>query len=167
MKLSTAMQAELRSLEHAGGGIIVTDAVVTAARDPSSSLHKLFDWNVEAAAMEHWRQRARQIVQVYVEVLDVGADEPRTIRTYVSVSTEGQRAYQPTIRVLRENRAAIVLRVCDRLVAHIHAYPLPEFDDLLLLIDQIRAAASRPRPRPRPGRGSGRRRGGREHRPHA
>jgi hypothetical protein len=50
----------IRELERRGR--VTPDRVIEAARDPASPLHRLFNWNIEQAALEHWRQTAREII---------------------------------------------------------------------------------------------------------
>jgi hypothetical protein len=48
---------------YARDGTVTPDSVIAAARDPKSPLHDRFNWDVEGAAMEHWRDTARQIIR--------------------------------------------------------------------------------------------------------
>ena len=43
-------------------GQLTPDAVISAAQDPDSPLHGHFDWDVESAAMNHWRHVARRLI---------------------------------------------------------------------------------------------------------
>jgi hypothetical protein len=162
--LTAAMIAELKDIERLHGGWLPTERVVEKARDPASALHQhpRFIWNESEAAHRYLLDAARDVIQVYVTVIDRGDGDRRSMRAYCTVvdASDGERAYRPTATVLRENRAVIINSVLDRIVSHIRAYPLPEFDELLILVDQIRAAATTPRRSSR-----GRRRGGGEARP--
>jgi len=44
-------------------GKLTPDLVVSAARDPESPLHGHFNWDVEAAALEQWREVARGLIR--------------------------------------------------------------------------------------------------------
>jgi hypothetical protein len=46
-------------------GTLTPDAVVEDARDPKSPLHGEFNWDVKQAAMEHWRERARDLIRTF------------------------------------------------------------------------------------------------------
>ncbi|HUT60598.1 MAG TPA: hypothetical protein VNA25_22360 [Phycisphaerae bacterium] len=57
-----AVEARLQELyvEH---GKLTPDLVVAEARKPKSILHGYFNWDIEHAAMEHWRDRARTLIR--------------------------------------------------------------------------------------------------------
>jgi hypothetical protein len=44
-------------------GRLTPDIVIEDAKNDDSPLHGEFDWNVERAAMEAWREKARQIIR--------------------------------------------------------------------------------------------------------
>lgn len=54
--------AELQRI-HADAGELTTDVVIEAARDESAVLHPAFEWDMELAAREHWKQQARQLIK--------------------------------------------------------------------------------------------------------
>lgn len=73
----SAMSAEQRAeiakrlaeLEDPVTGRLTPEAVVKDAKENAwSPLHKLFDWNVEKAAYQHWLTRAREIMTMRVVV---------------------------------------------------------------------------------------------------
>jgi hypothetical protein len=41
------------------------------AKDPSSPLHDEFEWDVNAAALEHWRQTARRLIRSVVYSVEI------------------------------------------------------------------------------------------------
>ncbi len=43
-------------------GKLTPDIVIDEAKDPESILHGHFDWDVDAAALEHWRNQARRLI---------------------------------------------------------------------------------------------------------
>lgn len=45
------------------GGSIEPDQVIADARNPKSPLHSYFDWDIERASMEHWREVARRMIR--------------------------------------------------------------------------------------------------------
>jgi hypothetical protein len=157
------MIKELKDLEYANGGLLLTEHVVAKARDPNSALHKhpAFIWDESEAARRYLNDAARKVIMVYATVIDRGDGERRQMRAYATiVDDDKSRAYRATATVLQENRATVINAVLDRCAAHIAKYPLPEFDSLLELIDQIRAEANAPKRASR-----ARRKGGREDRP--
>lgn len=68
MSLFTQAQIEeLHSLEQAGK--LSPDSVIARAKKQTSPLHALFDWDKDRAALDSWRERAREIIRsVRVEV---------------------------------------------------------------------------------------------------
>jgi hypothetical protein len=48
---------------YARDGTVTPDSVIEAARDEGSPLHSRFNWDIEEAAMEHWRDTARGIIR--------------------------------------------------------------------------------------------------------
>jgi len=48
---------------YARDGTVTPDSVILAARDPNSPLHARFNWDIEEAAMEHWRDTARSLIR--------------------------------------------------------------------------------------------------------
>lgn len=60
-KLRAEHVARLAMLEN--GGRLTPSAVVADAKDPSSPLHDLFNWDVVAAAEQHWLDRAREVIR--------------------------------------------------------------------------------------------------------
>ena len=52
-------------------GTLEVDTVIEEAKNPESPLHSEFDWDVNQAAMEHWREQARRLirsVEVFITV---------------------------------------------------------------------------------------------------
>lgn len=95
----------LRSIAAKNDGVITPEAVVEAARDERSPLHKSFTWDDNEAA-EKWRLfQARQLLRVSVVMLDRdGGKQP--IRVFVSLTpdrAEDGGGYRETVAVF-ENR---------------------------------------------------------------
>jgi hypothetical protein len=71
--MSSARQDEIRrELERIrkknGGKLRRADVVRAAKADKKGVLGKLFDWNVDRAAMKHWLDRAQEIITRYVTI---------------------------------------------------------------------------------------------------
>jgi hypothetical protein len=61
--------AWVAKVTKAHGGKLTPEALVDDAKRPESEGHELFEWDVEKAAMQHWLDRARQIIRsVTVEI---------------------------------------------------------------------------------------------------
>lgn len=61
MKLTEVQIERVRQLESARGEV-TPRAVVEDAKDKSSPLHELFEWNKVKAAEAHWLQTAREVI---------------------------------------------------------------------------------------------------------
>ena len=61
MSLSAEATARLQEI-YDRDGTLTPDAVVLDAKDPDSPLHEHFDFDVERAAMSHWRSVARGLI---------------------------------------------------------------------------------------------------------
>lgn len=59
----------IRQLEHEGR--LTPDEVIGDAKDPSSPLHDEFTWDVNEAALEHWRDTARRIIRSVVYTVEI------------------------------------------------------------------------------------------------
>lgn len=86
MKLDESQIAELEAIRAADpAGLLKAEAVVERAKDPASTLHGLFLWDKDQAAMEHWLSQARQVIRCWVY------HEPlvrREVRAVVSVPSD-------------------------------------------------------------------------------
>ncbi len=68
----------INEIAVANGGRITPDEVIAHARDPSSPLHSQFNWDIKQAALDHWRNRARQLISsVRVQI----QTDTRTVET--------------------------------------------------------------------------------------
>ena len=48
---------------------MTVDRVIADAQDEASPLHECFEWDVKRAAIEHWREQARALIQsVHVKI---------------------------------------------------------------------------------------------------
>jgi hypothetical protein len=142
--LTQAMINELEELERTKGGLFTED-IVEKAQEITSALHShpAFEWDVNKAARASWMDAARRIQRVYVTIVDDRGDgEKAVMRTYVSVVQDGGgRVYRRTEQELKSDRTALINSVLDRIVSAIKSYPLPEFDPILELVEEIREKA--------------------------
>jgi hypothetical protein len=78
-----AIEKRLQEIKERCNGDLLVDDVIRDARKPNSPLHGEFDWDVEKAAMEHWRETARQLIRAVQVIVVVGTESivvPRYIR---------------------------------------------------------------------------------------
>jgi len=48
---------------------LTADDVIKEARDPNSPLHSCFEWNVQKAAMQAWREQARDLISSFTIIV--------------------------------------------------------------------------------------------------
>jgi len=93
--------AEMRALDRLVGktkrGVLLARDVVRAARAKSHPLHGRFEWDAKKAAMAHWVEQARDIIQIYVTVLN-GDHKP--VHALVSIGTTKDDGYIPIRKAL-------------------------------------------------------------------
>lgn len=61
--MDEAVRKRIIALADKNGGRIEPDQVIEDAQNPKSPLHGEFDWDVEKAAWEHWRDVARGLIR--------------------------------------------------------------------------------------------------------
>lgn len=59
------IKTRLHQIADAHGGLLEVDDVIDDARNPKSPLHDRFTWNVAEAAVQWWRQEARQLIRMF------------------------------------------------------------------------------------------------------
>jgi hypothetical protein len=114
-KFAQAIAPELLAIERRDG-LATPAAVVEAARDPSSELHFLFDWDDASAAQKQRLQTARMIIRsVVYRVQSIGANVNDYTAAFVSVretaedddevqGTPDKQGYASITRVLSEEK---------------------------------------------------------------
>jgi hypothetical protein len=81
------VQAELAAIRARDGGV-AAEAVVEAARSPSSAMHVIFPWDDKLAAHQYRLDVARQIVRS-VRLIPGDGGEPRRVYTVVAIREPG------------------------------------------------------------------------------
>lgn len=68
-KVNQTVKDRINQIAQDNGGRITPDLVVADAQNPDSPLHRLFEWDTEKAAHQHWLKTARSIIrQVKIQV---------------------------------------------------------------------------------------------------
>jgi hypothetical protein len=139
---------ELRSLRGDNAGVLDPERIVDFASDPETALHAKFEWDDSVAGHKHRIWQARQLIRVYVTVLDTGKGaEP--IRMYVTTvqSEEQPGGYRLTEEVLgdEEARHSLIIGQLNRLLSIIKSYPLPELKPIEAAIDRCMKQAMKGR----------------------
>lgn len=103
-KLSDEEKAVLDEIAQADeDNQLKPEAVVAAARDPESPLHRKFEWNDEKAAIQHRLNQARSLIRAYVTIVP---NIPRPVRAYISTPFDRNNGlgYQPVKKVLHSQQ---------------------------------------------------------------
>jgi hypothetical protein len=129
---------ELRSL----GESVTPEEVVMFASNPDTALHSKFCWDDSIAAHAYRLQQARQLVRVYIQVMDTGRGREEPVRMFVSTpaTDEGPRGYKLTKEVLqtKESRHTLVIAQLERIASILRSYPLPELQPVLTVVNKLR-----------------------------
>ena len=115
--LNAAQCAELARLHKRHHGHLLADHVWQAARNKSNPLHSKFKWNVQEAAVEHWRDTARRILQVWV-VVSAGGDP---IRAVVSLRERSNPGYYDPLKLDPDSLVRLMVDDLGSLMRR-HAY---------------------------------------------
>ena len=132
---------ELAKVAAAAKGRLTPSAVVEAARNPRSALHKIFEWD-DAKAAQSWRlEQAREIIRV-VRVIDED-DQPQ--RAFLSIGDKAGVSYRSAEEVSHSRDLQLaVLRQAERdLEAWEKRYR--EIEDICDLVRSAREMVSRRR----------------------
>jgi len=132
----------------------LVDAVLEKARDPNSALNKhpvWRGWDTKTLAEQQLRQCARQLIGGFITVIQDPGKRPAPMRGFVSLVNPAtkKRRYVPTARAVRQERGNLIVQICDELLSKLKSYPLVEFEPVVKLVQQIRAAATQPAPKRR------------------
>lgn len=87
-KKTVRIQNELESLRKKNRGVLLPLKVVEFARNPDTALHSRFDWSDRKAAQKYRLWQAREVIRVYVTVLEADT-EP--VKVYVSLYNDRKR----------------------------------------------------------------------------
>lgn len=122
--------AEVRRIQEKHG-VAAPEAIVRAAASPKNVLHPEFEWNDTAAAREHRKQQARELVADIVVVKDEASGERAPVFVSVRIMDKQgrtQRGYMESERAVANpvTRAQVIaealvgLEAWRRRYAHLH-----------------------------------------------
>lgn len=105
IKKAEAFAAERKVLERIArenGGMLMVDDVLAEAQNPTSVLHKHFQWDNDKAADAYRKHQARQLIQKVTVTIDKAPDIH--VRAFVSLSTDQYEGggYRMTANVLSD-----------------------------------------------------------------
>lgn len=138
----------LDDLRKRNGGIVKPIDVVEAAKDPASPIHGEFEWDVDKAAETAWKQRARQMLNHLVIVVDVHKSKPeQTPPAFINVQvTKGSRGYASTDAVAASPEwQAYALDQCMKMLVGLKRRfnHLSELDSVWAAIDEASSKQKR------------------------
>lgn len=119
-----------------GTNTITPEEIVEKARDPSSELHKCFEWDDKEAAEKYRIQQARSIMCNLVFVSDSKHDD---LRVFYNLTFE-KAEYHPTALILQnvDEYQALLSKAKGELIAFKKKYSmLKELGDVFQVIDKI------------------------------
>lgn len=88
---------EILDIERNEG--LTVDNFIKRAMNKQNPLHDLFDWDKDRAAMEHWRQRARQIINEVKIIID-NREYYAFENIRVDLGDTAQRVYKPITDII-------------------------------------------------------------------
>ena len=97
-KVSAQVAGEyLDTLRKQHGGVLAPEDVVEAAKSADSPIHGEFTWDVEKAAFQHWKARARNMMS-HLSIQEFSEQDPRDsapamVNLVVTTFTETRRGY--------------------------------------------------------------------------
>lgn len=88
-------------------GVLTPDMVIEEAKNPDSPLHERFEWDVEKAAVEHWRDTARSIIRSVRIEYRVDNRKVSCVGYVRDPSAErGEQGYVPLAKLKSQDEAA-------------------------------------------------------------
>lgn len=105
---------EIERIRAERGGRMTADAFIQAARREASPCHKMFDWDVKHAAIEHWRSTARLILRSIV-IERIGG---KAHHAYFQIQEKRARFYAPAHEIMSNKEHA------HQLIAQAESYYL-------------------------------------------
>jgi hypothetical protein len=110
----------LENLKAENDGILQPDDVVEAAKDPESPIHDEFEWDLQKAANNHWKDRARNLMNHLAVVRVYAEDASEGVSAFVNVEVaQSTRGYVAMSQVVANDdwRQQMVDDVLNRLKA--------------------------------------------------
>ena len=134
----------LECLRAKSRGELTPERVIIDARNPTSPLHPLFEWDESEAAHQYRLVQARALIRaVIVRYRPAPGEAPRKVVAFVNVK-DGDRQYYTATAVALANprQRAIVLRQAleDFRALRRRYADLAEFASLFAALDEIEAA---------------------------
>lgn len=134
---------ECEKIEKRDGAITV-EALVDSAREKSSAIHELFEWDNEVAG-EEWRKQQARIVlhNLKVVVRSETADSPVRVRAFVNTNPERTQGKYMNVEEAMSNeeaRAGVLIRAKRELTAFTDKYSsIKELDGVVKVIKKYLA----------------------------
>lgn len=119
-KTRFAIRNRLAEIARANGGVLTPADVVEDAKSKQSPLHGQFEWNVKAAARQHWLNQARDLIRtVRVAVTEEWISAPAWVRD--PSAENDQQGYVSIVRLRddRESAREVIIQEFGRAAASI------------------------------------------------
>jgi hypothetical protein len=103
-RLNQGRCVELIRIAKKHDGVLRSEDVVKAAKDPQNALHPCFEWNNRIAGHEYRLMQARHLIRVHVTVLDNAADVG-PVNVFVSLTPDRKEpggGYRIMVNVLED-----------------------------------------------------------------
>ena len=138
----------LLKIEKENNGVLTAPLLVEHAKNKSSPLHKLFDWNKEIASRKWLEQQARMIINhVEIEIVVVKSKEINYLPQFINVSFPSkddievsERGYINSEKVLGtpELRGQALNYALNQLIHWADRYKIyREFDEIVFAINVV------------------------------
>ena len=132
----------LEELRKKNNGKLTPPIIVRAAKPKKSLFHNCFEWDDTKAARQHREEQARYLMRhiavVYEEKTET--NEEKTVRAYVNVREDGERAYQSVFVAMKDPdlRQQILLKALQEMDQFRKKYDeLEEFQEVFVAVDEI------------------------------
>jgi hypothetical protein len=139
----------IEELRQQNDGAVTPEMVWRAAEDPDSPIHDDFEWNERKAAENHWKERARNLVNHIVVVRTYQEPADEGLKAFVSiVVSEKKRAYVDigTVKSDEEMRQCLIDDILSKLEVFKKRYAqITELDDIWAAIERAEKRRARSR----------------------
>ena len=136
----------LEELRKKNKGKLTPPTIVRAAKPKKSPFHNCFEWDDTEAARQHREEQARYLMRHIAVVYEEKTDtkDEKTVRAYVNVREDGERAYQSVFVAMKDPvlKRQILLRALQEMDQFRKRYEeLEEFQEVFIAVDKIERPA--------------------------
>ena len=139
--------AALEKLRRKRKGVLLVDDVWQSAQDPKSPLHNRYEWDVDSAAIEHWRERSRQLIRVAVTILPAVDKEYRVYASLPSDRSRSGGGYRAVVDIMsdEEHRSELLAQALNDLERWENKYrELEELIPVFIAAEKVKVPKKQP-----------------------